>query len=102
MDGPQVRRMTGRHETRLLVKCLAELEMRFYERIMPPDVLVVLKLDPEIAVRRKTDENPTSVRTRTAQVWQLDWGNTSAHVIDASQSRADVLSDIKNVVWSQL
>jgi hypothetical protein len=32
----------------------------------------------------------------------VDWQQTSAHVIDASRSKEEVLSDIKTLVWSRL
>jgi len=102
MDGPQVARMTVGHEPTWFLKRLAKLEAGFYERILAPDLLVVLKLDPDIAVRRKTDEDPVSVRARTAKVWKAEWEKTPARIIDASQSKEAVLAELKNLLWSQL
>lgn len=102
MDGPQVGRWADRCTGKAVLTWLAKLERGFYDRVMPPDVLVVLRLDPEIAVRRKTEEPAASVRARSTSVWTGNWTNTPAHVIDASQSKEDVLADLKKIVWSQL
>jgi thymidylate kinase len=102
MDGPQVRRMTRHVKPNGFIKLLLRLEEKYYRQILLPDLLVVLRVDPDLAVERKTDEAAASVRARTTQVWTLDWEKTSAHVIDANQSRAKVLSDLKALIWSNL
>jgi thymidylate kinase len=102
MDGPQVERVTSGVKTNNLIKFLAALEHQYYQRIMLPDLLIVLRVDPEICVQRKTDEASDSVRSRTREIWNLDWSGTSAHVIDASQSKSQVLSDVMSLVWSHL
>ena len=102
MDGPQVERMTRNQRTNWFVKALLRLEEKYYRQILPPELLAVLRVDPEVAVLRKTDESEVSVRARTAQVWVLDWEKTPAHVIDAGQSQAQVLSDLKTLIWSRL
>jgi thymidylate kinase len=80
---------------------LAGREKRYYERIYEPDLLIVLRLDPDLAVRRKHDEEAGYVRRRSEEIWQLDWTNTGV-VVDAARDRADVLSEIKTIVWSRL
>jgi thymidylate kinase len=69
---------------------------------MLPDLLIVLRVNPEICVERKTDEPSDSVRSRTQEIWSLDWCNTPAYVIDASQSKSHVVSDVMKLVWSHL
>jgi thymidylate kinase len=102
MDGAQVERVTGGIKTNVLIKLLASLEHEYYQRIMLPDLLIVLRVDPEICVQRKTDETSDSVRTRSQEIWDLDWCETPAHVIDASRSKSQVLSDVLSLVWSNL
>jgi thymidylate kinase len=84
--------------TRLLVK----LEESYYDRIALPELLIVFRVDPEIAVQRKTDEDATSVRERSTEIWELNWEHTDAHIIDASKSKRDVLAELKALVWSEL
>jgi len=102
MDGPQVERMTKNLKSNWFIKLLIKLEEKYYQQIMLPDLLAVLRVNPAIAVQRKTDEDAVSVRARTTQVWVLDWEKTPAHVIDASQPVVKVLSDLKTLIWSNV
>ncbi len=102
MDGAQVERVTAGLKPNALIKFLAAVEQHYYRQILLPDLLIVLRVDPEICVQRKTDETPASVRTRTQEIWKLDWCETPANVIDASLSKPKVLSDILSLVWSNL
>jgi thymidylate kinase len=85
-----------------LHKLLAKWERSYYEQIRLPDLLIVLKVEPEIAVQRKRDESPAAVRARSTEVWQLDWSRKSAFVIDASLPREEVVSQAKALVWAHL
>ncbi len=102
MDWAQVERVTQAKRPSGLVRLLIMLEMRYYRPIRPPELLIVLRVDPEVAVQRKTTEDPASVRARSQEIWRLDWGQTCAHVIDAGRSRAEVLSELKSLIWSEL
>ena len=81
---------------------LAKWEKSYYEQINLPDLLMVLKVEPEIAVQRKRDETEVAVRARSTEVWKLDWGGKSALVIDAGLTREEVLSQVKALVWAHL
>jgi thymidylate kinase len=83
-------------------KLLAARECRYYETILPPDVICVLLLDPELAVRRKPEEPADYVRTRARVIWETDWTSTPAHVIDASRSLDEVLQELRHHVWAAL
>jgi thymidylate kinase len=102
MDGPQVERVTCGIKTNGLIKFLAAIEDRYYQQIMAPDLLIILRVDPEICVKRKTDETSDSVRSRGQEIWNLNWCGTPAHLIDASHSKSQVSSDVLNLVWSNL
>jgi thymidylate kinase len=81
---------------------LRDIELSYYKRILPPDALFVLRLDPELAVIRKPDEPADYVRTRGRVIWETDWSTTGAHVVDASRPLSQVLQDLKARVWSVL
>jgi thymidylate kinase len=98
MDGPRIK--PGKNSR--IVTFLGRLERNYYLPMTPPEVLIVLKVDPDIAVRRKTEEDPVSVRRRSMEIWQSDWQETQAHVIDASRSPKEVLSELKSLIWSEL
>ena len=102
MDGPNADRIMAGRRHNLLTKFFAKLEKSYYQQIISPEVLFVLRLDPEIAVRRKTNEDSATVRTRNEEVWRVDWRNTSAHVVDAGRPQDEVLSKIKRIVWQEL
>ena len=81
---------------------LRRVELRYCEAIVRPDILCVLRLAPEEAVRRKPEEPAPYVRQRARVVWETDWSQTDAHVIDAGQSLQEVLVALKNALWRAL
>jgi thymidylate kinase len=85
-----------------LAKGLVVLEGRYYNQIVLPELINVLRLNPEIAVQRKTDEDANTVRERSTEIWEIDWEQTDAHIIDASKPKEEVLIELKSLIWSQL
>ncbi|HWT00699.1 MAG TPA: hypothetical protein VN256_10670 [Pyrinomonadaceae bacterium] len=102
MDGPNIGRAVEAGRMNRLVKFLLRAEERCYAEIMPPDVLVVLRLDPEAAVRRKTEESELHVRSRSRELWEVDWSGTRANVVDAGQPLETVRAEIQALVWEHL
>lgn len=102
MDGPQVERVTSSMKPNAWIRRLAKIEKQYYDRVLPPDVLVTLRVDPEVSVQRKTDEDADSVRSRAGEVWNVEWKNTNAHVIDAGKTKIEVRVDLMKVIWSHL
>jgi thymidylate kinase len=82
---------------------LGRLERSFYDRIAYPDILIVLRVDPDLAVQRKIGvERESFLRPRSEEIWRKDWRGTPAIVIDAGRPKAEVLFEIRSVVWSRL
>lgn len=103
MDGPQCDdALTASKKTNWFLKFLNKQEKSYYQQIRLPDLLIVLKVDPEVAVQRKMDETETSVRARSSEVWGLDWGKLSAFEVDANRSKEEALSQVKTIVWEHL
>lgn len=102
MDGPQVERMSSAKQKNWFLKFLIKMENKYYRPIMLPELLVVLKVHPETAVIRKTDETEASVRARSSEIWELDLRDTPARVIDANRSKPEVLSNLKALIWSEI
>jgi thymidylate kinase len=103
MDTPQCRRIAKDfNRTGKFLEWLTALEDGYYRKIAMPDLLIVLKVDPETAVQRKVDESEASVRRRSSLVWALDWSKTPAYVLDASLPQDQVLTQIKTLIWSHL
>jgi thymidylate kinase len=102
MDGLLVEQMIEIGQSNWLLKLLTALEKKYYQQIMLPELLIILKVNPEIAVQRKTDEDATSVRIRSTEIWELNWQQTPVHVINAGRSKIEVLSELKHLIWSAL
>ena len=102
MDGPQIERLVGADKYNRFIRFLISLEKSWYSSLSRPDVLIVLAVDPEIAVTRKTDEDATSVRARATEIWQFDWQTTRAQIVDANKPCIDVLAELKSLVWSRI
>jgi thymidylate kinase len=103
MDGAVTANMVDGSRRGRLLEYLAGLERRFYDRITYPDILIVLRIDPELAVARKLGEERESfMRPRSEEIWRMDWQGTPAVVIDAGRPQAEVLSQIRSVIWSRL
>lgn len=102
MDGRRTACVDTLPDIGRLARMLAAYERRCYEHIREPDVLVVLRLDPETGLARRTDEDPGFVRPRIREVWEADWTTSRAHVVDAARPEPDVLAAVKAIVWSQL
>ena len=75
-------------------------EASYYDRMIAPDALFVLKLDPELAVLRKPGEPADYVRTLSQIVGDTDWSTSRGHLVDAGQPLPDVLRQLKTIIWS--
>jgi len=42
------------------------------------------------------------VRQRGELVWSVDWNAAGARVVDAGQPLADVVADLKAILWQEL
>ena len=84
------------------VRALIALEERYHRSIASPELLVVLRVDPEIAVQRKTEERPETVRARGAEVWNIDWRGSRARRPTRASPRIAVARELKALVWSVL
>jgi len=102
MDTPRIHRHLGPDNDSRLLRVLSALELRYYRAMTPPDALIVLLVDAEVAVARKPEEPADFVRGRWIEMWQVDWDGMGAHVIDAGRSREEVLHHLKSLVWSKV
>ena len=70
---------------------LIEKEKKYYKYFIIPDILIALRVHPDIAVARKTDEEPNYVRRRSTEFYNIDWNRPQINLIDASLSKEEVL-----------
>jgi thymidylate kinase len=102
MDGPRAQWLAG-VDIPALASLLVRYESHCYRAVPRPDLLIVLRLEPELAVKRKFGVDPAEfVRARSAEVYAREWTDGRAHVVDASRSRAEVAVAIRRAVWASL
>lgn len=102
MDGAVTARMADPARWGRLASSLARREKRSYERIAYPDVLVVLRVEPDVVVERRRADPESMLRSRSAEVWSMDWRRTPAVVIDGSLPKDEVLSAVKAAIWTKV
>ena len=101
-EGPRADQFLTPRPDNWFTKFLIKLEESYYHKVSIPELLFVLRVDPAIAVQRKTDEDSALVEKRSREIWQLNWEKTGAYVIDASRSKKEVASELKTLIWSRL
>jgi len=102
LAGPRLEPFEARLTRNPLGRLLLALERRYYRHILAPDVLIVLRIDPELAVQRKTTEPADYVRARAHVVGSADWSGSGARIVEAGRPLAEVIEDLKVVIWSEL
>lgn len=102
MEAPLIARRADSRQDGRLVHAMARLEESYHRAIGAPDLLAVLRVDPEIAVKRKRNEPAAYVRARSAEIWRIDWNSTHAHVVDANRPADAVAAELKALVWSTI
>jgi thymidylate kinase len=85
-----------------LASWLRDVETTYYARIGNPNLLVVLQIDPEAAVARKTDEPADYVLARARLLWDVDWSNASARIVDAGRPLEQVVAELRFHLWENL
>ena len=101
MDGPRTAALEGL-DLGPVARWLVQREADYYRRIDPPDLLLVLRVDPDVAVLRRPEQDADFVRRRAAEVWAHDWAGVDAVVIDASLPQDEVLAEVRNAIWAAL
>lgn len=101
MDSSRIAGLPG-VERRPLARWLADREHAYHRAIEPPDLLIVLRVDPDLAAARRPEQDGEFVRRRAAEVWAHAWTHPSAVVVDASQPHEAVLDEVRTAIWNAL
>ncbi len=103
MDGPLANKMLDTPGGSRLVKYFARRERNYYAKILDPDILVVLSVDPDLAVERKRGiDDEEVVRSRCEEIRHVTWDRLPAIVVDAGRPAQDVLAQVTIAVWMRL
>ncbi len=100
-DVPQVARLLA-EKPGTIHRWLILFEDRYHSMVAKPDLTFVLLLEPEEAVRRKTDEPADYVLERSSEIWETDWEREDVHIIDASRPQEVVAAEMKQIIWDWL
>ncbi|HVR31610.1 MAG TPA: hypothetical protein VMS74_02770 [Acidimicrobiia bacterium] len=101
MDGSRLAHLPH-HPGRRLARQLARAEAMLYRRIRPPDLVLVLRVSPEVAVQRRSDQDTEFVARRAQEVWDADWSGPEFEVLDASASAQEVADAALQAIWNRL
>ena len=89
MDCPRVHTiLNGKY------KKISKLEKKQYESIKGVDMLFVMKLNPEIALQRRPEDDPDELRIRSGQIWNNDWVAPFAHEINTGENNPEQVQNI--------
>ncbi len=99
VDGPRAAGSTL--PDRGVSRRLVEIDRWLYASIPPPDVVVVLRVSPEVAARRRPEADLRVIEARAGEVRDAAWG-TDVAIVDADRPKDVVLLDVKAGVWSRL
>jgi len=102
LAGPRLDPYAERLSRNALGRWLMRREHRYYQDILAPDVLIVLRIDPELAVRRKTTEPADYVRARNLSISAADWSDSGARLVDAGRPLAYVIAALKAIIRAGL
>ena len=101
MDSPRTSGLPG-ISRRPLARWLVARESAYYREILAPDLLIVLRVSPEVAVACRHDQEPDFVARRAAEVFEQQWEGRNMVVIDADRSHDEVLAEVKAAVWAAM
>jgi hypothetical protein len=100
-DGPRLQNIPGT-ESRPFATWLGDREFAYYEAMLPPELVVVLRVSPDVAAVRRTEDPPDFVRRRATEVREADWNGLPALIVDADQDLETVLREVRTAVWNLL
>lgn len=96
MDCPRIHLLGNGRYARL-----AAIERRQYENFDGADCLIVLKLDPEVALKRRPEDDPEELRARSGEIWNDAWDAPYAHVVDTGAAGVEgVRREVLVVAWA--
>ena len=82
-----------------MIAWLGSYERRLYASIEPPDVVFLLVLDAEEAIRRDPDHNPEALRREVAAVREARVEGARVVRVDAGRSEEDVQRQVRGALF---
>jgi thymidylate kinase len=98
MDAPKIERELGKKYA-----WLAKIEKRLHASIDGVDQLIVLKLDPQIAIQRRPEDDADELLIRSGQIWNADFSQKrKTTVINTDNPFKYVEDRVLTSVWETL
>ena len=98
MDCPRVHTILNNKYKRL-----SKYEQKLYKSIKGVDMLFVMKLNPEIALQRRPNDDPDELRIRSGQIWNNDWVAPFAYEINTGENSPEHVQNILlKKIWKNL
>lgn len=101
MDTARNARIADRFPSTLF-RWLAGVEGRYHAQIGEPDIAVILRVSPDVAVARRHEQDESFVRIRATEVASVDWNGLGVTVVDADQNEQEVYLDVLAATWQGL
>ena len=100
--GPSSAQGIVTHLNSALARMLRRGEESFYARMHKPGLVIRLDVDPETAVKRKTNEPSDYVYKRAVGQRAVASANGKDNVVDATRPLREVLADLRRRTWESL
>jgi len=98
MDCPRIQTIGKRN-----FRILSRIEKYCYSKISPVDLLIVLRLNPKIAIERRPNDDVDALINRSGQIWNKDFSEyDNAVIIDTAEEESLVQSLIVSKIWSNI
>jgi|GEM_PF-1036825 len=84
-------------------KRLSLIESRIYKKFKGIDELFVLKLNPEIALQRRPEDNAEELRMRSGEIWEDKWDAPYALAVNTGENNPEQVQKIfADKIWKSL
>jgi thymidylate kinase len=82
---------------------LSKIEKNMHKMIEGVDELIVLKLNPHIALERRPEDDPDELLIRSGQIWNKDFSDIkNSHIINTENTFDFVEEKVLEIIWSSL
>jgi len=103
VDGPRIAELGVPAQGGLLA-AMRRREEAIYRRIPPPDLVILLTIDPTVALARKESANPDGIAAKAGAVLEAARSASGDGVVavDASQPLDEVVRAVEAEIWRRL
>lgn len=104
LDGPEINKDNGNENNEDLVGFFYHREQKIYSKFSFPDLMIILKVTPEVSHKRKPDHNLETIKEKEKAIKKLISSLNTAPVKswttqDADIPIEDVLLQLKRKIW---